>query len=170
MVGEDVNVLLTLSLNPKKASLDGLKGDGGAVALIGLATLKNGNQLFFNGQGLFIQPLGKASPGDTFPNNCSAAPAIYRFEVFIHKANHSKILTVPTVPCSPLKRGNTGTVWSGVSLLFRGMARNSCGTPEQLDIRTPRLYIVGKEFALMAVKILLTLFPVGDKGTGNKGI
>ena len=49
MVGEDVDVLLTLSLNPKKASLDGLKGDGGAVALIGLAPTQDGNDFFLNG-------------------------------------------------------------------------------------------------------------------------
>ena len=72
-----------------------------------------------------------------------------------------------TVPRSPLKRGNGGTVWTLLSVVFRGIVRNSCGTAEQLDIGSPSLNIVGIEVALVAIKILLTILAIGQRTLGN---
>ena len=72
-----------------------------------------------------------------------------------------------TVPRSPLKRGNGGTVWTLLSVVFRAIVRNSCGTAEQLDIGSPRLDIVGIEVALITIKILLTILAIGQSALGN---
>ena len=52
--------------------------------------------------------------------------------------------------------------------LFREIARNSCGTAEQLLIGSPRLNIIGKEVALITIKIFLTLFAIGQCALGDK--
>ena len=68
-----------------------------------------------------------------------------------------------TVPRSPLKRGNGGTVWSGVSRLTVPRLTERFGTAERLFTWIPNLYIIGKEVGLIPVEILLTFLAVTER-------
>ena len=131
MLSQDDRPLGLAPLDSVGTSLNRLKGHLGLVTLKGHQLIYPFDYLFLNGENRGIKVAGKSCPRDTLPNNCSAAITRDRLKIVIHQSSEGDCSTVPR---SPLKRGNGGTVWTLLSVVFRGIARNSCGTAEQLDI------------------------------------
>ena len=74
MVGENDSVFARIGPSDSlKASLDGLKGDAGAVQLVSLQTRQTLDDLFLNRQSVGVKVPGESRPRNTCPNK-GAAP------------------------------------------------------------------------------------------------
>lgn len=84
MVCQDDDVFLAPTFDPYPRPLYRLEADVGSVAFIGLDPLENLDDFLLDGQGLLIEALTEARPGNAFPYDRAAPFTIYGFEMFIH--------------------------------------------------------------------------------------
>lgn len=171
--GKDNRVLVILN-RPLIVRLEG-KGDGGADDPVETPTVDQSADLVDGRQPLDVGVGVETDPTDAFPDEFAARAAQSGRKVL---CSQSKSLS--TIPkrtstlfrCSPLKRGNTGTVeWSeshNCSEPFRNSSeqRNSCS----LTGRDPFFDIGRDEIGLVAVEILLSDLAIGDRSGKDQGV
>jgi hypothetical protein len=81
---DDVILVGQSPLDSVDISLYRLKGDAGAVNLVGLTPCQDGDNLLLDGQSGCVQFASKSSPTNTFPNQGTASAAIDCLKVLIH--------------------------------------------------------------------------------------
>lgn len=85
MVSENDAVFARVSPSDSlNASLDRLKGNSGAVQLVGLQPRQALDDFFLNGQSVGVKVSSKACPRDTLPDDGAASFALDGLKVAIH--------------------------------------------------------------------------------------